>query len=188
MRQSDRFKLRYGPYRTPRFRYGSVVKCRVRGDVIIVGITNGRIPWPMGRKPGRGSRGPVVYGDLLKALRQESGVAICHWWGVTGQTVSYWRKALGIGPHTKGSRALRSAYWKEPWARDAVKKAWAKARDPERCAKIAAAKRGKPRLPSVRKAMRQAALGRKVTPETRRKLSEAHLRWWRNHKAESSRS
>ena len=36
MRPSARHKLRFGPYRTPRFRYGSVVTCAMLGDVKIV--------------------------------------------------------------------------------------------------------------------------------------------------------
>jgi hypothetical protein len=39
----DRFKLLFGPYRTPRFRYGDVVFCEMRGEVKIVGLTNGPI-------------------------------------------------------------------------------------------------------------------------------------------------
>jgi hypothetical protein len=42
-------------------------------------------------------------------------------------------------------------------------KLWAKAREPERRAKISAAKLGKPRPPSVVKAMRRAATGRKAS-------------------------
>jgi hypothetical protein len=116
MRNSERFRLRFGAYRTPRFRYGSTVTDEVRGDIVIVGITDGRIPWPVGKTLGGRARGPVVYRDLVKALARESGVAICHWWDVTGQTVSKCRRALGIGPHTAGSRALRAAHSREDWA------------------------------------------------------------------------
>jgi FkbM family methyltransferase len=40
------------PARPPRFRYGSIKRCSLRGDVRIVGLNNGRIPWAA--KPGRG--------------------------------------------------------------------------------------------------------------------------------------
>jgi hypothetical protein len=33
-------------YRTPRFEYGEVVTCEMRGDVKMVGLTAARIPWP----------------------------------------------------------------------------------------------------------------------------------------------
>ena len=56
MRDTERLKLRYGPYRTPRFRYGSVKRCALQGDVKITGLGSERIPWPMGSKPGRGGR------------------------------------------------------------------------------------------------------------------------------------
>jgi hypothetical protein len=46
----NRLKPRNGPYRTPRFRYGAIKQCALRSDVVIVGISNGRIPWPMGRQ------------------------------------------------------------------------------------------------------------------------------------------
>src|SRR5262249_37068140 len=54
------------------------------------------------------------------------------------------------------------------------RKAWAKANDPERVAKIAAAKRGKHRPKHVLKRLREANLGRRHSDEVRRKMSEAH--------------
>jgi hypothetical protein len=45
----ERFKLRYGPYKTPRFEYGKKVQDEWRGEVKIVGLSAGRIPWPMGQ-------------------------------------------------------------------------------------------------------------------------------------------
>jgi hypothetical protein len=45
----ERFKLRYGPYKTPRFKYGKRVQDEWRGEVTIVGLSSGRIPWPMGK-------------------------------------------------------------------------------------------------------------------------------------------
>lgn len=54
--------------------------------------------------------------------------------------------------------------------------ALAKARDPERCEKIAASRRGKPRPPHVIEAMRQARTGKPHDEDARRKMSEAHKR------------
>jgi hypothetical protein len=45
MHEADRYKL-LGTYKTPRFRYGTVVTCEIRGEVKIAGLTNARIPWP----------------------------------------------------------------------------------------------------------------------------------------------
>src|SRR5262245_46936422 len=46
MNDADRFKLRFGPYRTRRFRVGQVVRYEVRGMVRIVGLSEAPIPWP----------------------------------------------------------------------------------------------------------------------------------------------
>lgn len=61
MDDADRFHL-LGTYRTPRFRIGQRVRCLVRGEVIITGITEAPIPWPIG-KVGRGCS-LVVYKGL----------------------------------------------------------------------------------------------------------------------------
>ena len=174
MNNAERFRLRFGPYGTPLFRYGAAVKDLRFGRVKVAGISDARIPWPY-RKKGM-PKTLILYGDLAKAVRRESNQAIAFWWGVTPQTVTVWRKALGVPPNTVGTSELRSAHFREPWARRAQKKAVAKARDPERRAKIAAAKRGKPRPAEVIEAMRKANLGRLHSTETRRKMSEAHKR------------
>ena len=51
---------------------------------------------------------------------------------------------LGVPAINPGTRRLREYNGKAGWFKAAQRKAWAKAQDPERCAKIAAAKRGKP--------------------------------------------
>jgi hypothetical protein len=174
MRDSERFRLRFGPYRTPRFRYGAAVNDLRFGRVRIAGISDAQIPWPY-RKKGM-PKTLILYGDLAKAVRRESNQAVAFWWGVTPQTVTVWRKALGVPPTTAGTSKLRSAHFLEPWAKRAQRKAWAKARDPERRAKIAAARRGKPRSSQVIEAMRKANLGNRHSAESRRKMSEAHKR------------
>src|SRR5438046_2085080 len=105
MTDADRLRLLHGPYRTPRFQRGSVVRCEVRGEVVVTGLTDARIPWPVGKR-GR-AKSLVIVAGLARAVRRESGVAICHWWGVTPQTVTKWRKALGVSPVTDGTRRLR---------------------------------------------------------------------------------
>jgi hypothetical protein len=37
-----------GKYKTPRFKLGAVVNCARRGDLRIVGLSAGPIPWPLG--------------------------------------------------------------------------------------------------------------------------------------------
>ena len=79
MNDADRFRLRFGPYKTPRFRNGKVVSCEVPGEVRIVGLSDAPIPWPMGRK-GNGPPALIVFGALAKAVRREANLAVAHWW------------------------------------------------------------------------------------------------------------
>ena len=47
MDDADRFLL-LGQYRTPRFRIGQCVRCQVRGEIVITGMTDAPAPWPIG--------------------------------------------------------------------------------------------------------------------------------------------
>jgi hypothetical protein len=76
----------------------------------------------------------------------------------------------------EGTHRLHSEYTQEPWAIEAWAKARAQARDPERRAKIAAAKCGKPRPPHVGRAVAAAHRGKRLGEETRRRMSRAHRR------------
>jgi hypothetical protein len=178
MTDADRFKL-LGKYHTPRFRYGQVVFCEVRGWVILTGLTLAPLPWPVCKKAGRstGRTSLVVFRDLLRALRRESNQAVAHWWGVAVVTVSKWRKALGVKRGTEGSLRLMREYALEPEGYAArTKGVQAIATDPHRRAKIAAAMKGKPKPRHVIEAARQANLGRKASKATRRKMSGAQRR------------
>jgi hypothetical protein len=76
----DRFKLRFGPYHSPRCKVGGWVTCAVRGRVKVTGISDAPIPWPMTRRPEGGGRAfLIVVGDLKRALRRESAQAVGHW-------------------------------------------------------------------------------------------------------------
>jgi len=174
-------KLLFGPYRTPRFRYGAVAFCEVRGEVIVTGLTDAQIRWPLGKKGRNGrARGLVVYRDLEKAVRRESDSAVAHWWGVTAQTVTVWRKALGVARSNEGSEQLWRENFDQPWGKKARAKAIAKIRDPKRDAdrreKIAAARRGTKLPRHVVEALRAGRLGKPHSAEIRRKISEAHRR------------
>jgi transposase-like protein len=165
MRDADRFKL-LGTYTTPRVRIGERLTCEARDcDVIVVGYSEGRIPWPIGRRPRLAAKALVVFGDLADAVRRESNQAVCYWFGVSAQTVSKWRKALGVGQSNDGTHKLRSAYTAEPWAVEARAKVHAKTGDPERRTKIAASKIGKPRPAHVIEAMRKGRTGKPRTVE-----------------------
>jgi hypothetical protein len=160
-------------YETPRFTYGDVVPCARRGDVRIVGLSSAPIPWPIGQTlpKGRG-RSLVLYGDLARAVRRESAEAVAFWFGVKSNTVWQWRKALGVGAITGGTTALKSERLSPVLekAREAARPTLA---SPERCEKIAASRRGKPRPRHVIEAMRQGRTGKPHDSETRRKMSAA---------------
>ncbi len=157
MEDADRFKFLFGPYQATRCRVGQVVRCEVRGEVRILGLSDSPIPWPVCRA-GKWLV-PVVYKGLAKAVRRESCQAVAHWRGIHRQTVWAWRKALGVGATTVGTSRLRSDYTREPSAVEARKKGVAKTGGPKRWEKIAAAKRGKPRPAHVREGVRAALRG-----------------------------
>ena len=120
MNETDRHKLRFGPYHTPRHRIGATVVCEICGEVVIVGTSDGRIPWPLGRPAGaKGRASLVVYRDLAKAVRKESKQAVRHWWGAGHIAVSKWRVALDVPLSNEGTSQLRTAYSQEEWAVEA---------------------------------------------------------------------
>ena len=49
MEDADRFRLLFGPHKTPRFHIASRVRCEVGGEVRIVGLSDAPIPWPLCR-------------------------------------------------------------------------------------------------------------------------------------------
>lgn len=84
--------------------------------------------------------------------------------------------ALGVGRMTPGQRARSRELFNQPWGVKAREKAWSKARDPVRRAKIAASRTGNPRPPHVVEALRRSHLGHPMPDAVRRKMSEAHRR------------
>src|SRR5438876_1140932 len=109
MTESERFKLHFGPYKTPHFNFGDIVDDERRGEVEIVCLTDGLIPWPIGRPTQKGhrrERAIVLFDALVTAVQNESNEAVAHWWGVGGQTVTKWRHALGVARMTDGQRRL----------------------------------------------------------------------------------
>jgi hypothetical protein len=139
----------------------------------VCGVSAGRIPWPVG-KWGR-ARSLVVCGGLVRAVQREAAVAVCHWWSVTAQTVTKWRRAFGVPEHNEGTRRIRRENAHYSVLRpDVQAKARANAQTPEARAKMGAANVGKPRPAHVRAAMNHP--GRKASPEKRAKMSATHRR------------
>jgi hypothetical protein len=99
----DKVKLLHGPDRTPRLRRGDRATCLYRDkDVIITGLSAGRITWPLCKPVGRGHPGLLVEEELARAIRCESSLAVQHWWGASPRVVWCWRQALGVPRHTEG--------------------------------------------------------------------------------------
>jgi hypothetical protein len=175
MRDKAKTKL-HGRYGTPRFRIGAKVTCEVRGELKIVGVTDAPIPWPLGAGPRGGAKSLVVSGDLVRAIRRESVYALCHWFGVNFQTVTKWRKALGVPQLNFGTRKLWEANAAAGYFWQGVKASKANSSDPLRRARHAAARRGKRQSAQSIEKTRRANFGRKHSAETRRKLVEAWKR------------
>ena len=132
MEDAERFRL-LGKYRTPRFRIGRTVLCEVRGEIVITGMTDALIPWPIG-KGSASRRFLIVYKGLAKAVRRESNQAVAFWWGVDPQTVTKWRKALSVRRANEGtSRPLFEDYVAEYGDDMGAALGVLKARDSELC-------------------------------------------------------
>ncbi len=164
----DRHQLHFGPYQTPVFQYGETAACLIHGDVIITGISDGRIAWPMTTR--QGGRSLLLYQDLVQAVEREAACAVAYWFGVSTWMVRKWRRILSVPARNQGDRLLKREYAAGENGRLARQAALLTANDRERCAKISAAQRGKPRPTHVIEAIRQTMTGRKLTPEHRAKV------------------
>jgi hypothetical protein len=54
-----------GTYTTPAFRIGQRVACALRGEVEIVGLSAGLIPWPIGRVPCAAGSASLATGTVF---------------------------------------------------------------------------------------------------------------------------
>jgi hypothetical protein len=103
-----------GKYAPPAVRVGDRVTCLFRDALCVVtSVSDAPIPWPRVRAlEHRGGSGLWACGELLRAIRTESAVALKVWFGASTTTVWAWRKAFGVGGRatTRGSRkAIRAA-------------------------------------------------------------------------------
>ena len=112
----DACKLLHGPYRPPpHLLPGDEIFCELRGFVIVADYSDAPIPWPRARKAGmRNIRkgngratGPLILcGDLVRAVRCESGLALQYWWGISETRTTRWRRQLDVHS-TEGTRRLQ---------------------------------------------------------------------------------
>jgi hypothetical protein len=103
MKQEEKCRLLFGPYTPPRTRPGRFLFCERRGTVKVSDYSYALIPWPIKWKT-RNSL--ILCGDLVKAVRQESKLAVAYHWGVCLQTVRVWRRVLGTETYNRGTRWL----------------------------------------------------------------------------------
>jgi hypothetical protein len=152
-----------------------VVACARRGEVRIVGLSEVPIPWPIGQTLPRGrGRTLVLYGGLAETVKRESSEAVAYFWGVTAQTVTIWRKALGVGQYNEGTTALKSERQAPVLerARVAAAPTWS---SPERAEKMSAALKGRVQPPHVIEAARKGRTGKPHDEQARAKMSRAAL-------------
>jgi hypothetical protein len=175
MIDSERFKLLHGPYGAPRWPLGKRVFCEMRGWVKFTGMSAGRIQWPCAKV--KGGWPFILCSDLVKAVRRESALAICYWWGVTPQTVTKWRKALDVGAYNEGTLRLHRDWIPEKVPPEVHARAIAAASTPEANAKKTAARLGhrvNPRVAAILAKGRQrcqSRAARKKRSDTRRRLN-----------------
>ncbi len=182
MIDSERFKLLYGPYAPPKCKLGDKLLCEYRDlELTVRAITDGLIQWP---SAFRGKlRSPIVCGDLVRAIRTESELAVAHHWGVSSTTVVKWRRALNVPRMTNGSLRLVMDYASEKiHTPEAITKAKEALHSAEVRARLSAARKGRTQHPNTIAACRE--LGRRPkSEEWKRGMSERSKRMWENPEA-----
>jgi hypothetical protein len=178
MIDSERFKLLYGPYLPPKCRIGDTLPCEYRGrEVKVRRITDAPIQWPAAFGGSRAS--PILCGDLIRAVKRESEIAVAHHWGVSHVLVWRWRRALEVPAINHGSRRLRIEYAAETLTPDVRAEARAAMDKPVVRAKLSAAKAGKPLHANAIAAMREANK-RPKSDEWKRKRGERSREMWKH--------
>jgi hypothetical protein len=87
-----------GPYEPPQFEVGSTVHDEALGDVVVVG-TEKKTGWPLCDEPTRPGPNPygkipILTGDLVRAVCEESIDAVAEHWKVKPRLVRRWREAI----------------------------------------------------------------------------------------------
>lgn len=146
-----------GPYLPPPCRVGDWIDDEIDGRLEVGGWTTAPISWPRRKKTGKASL--ILTEELARAVRAESSEAIAFWWGVSTAKVWMWRKALGVGRVTEGTRKLLQERTGVP--PEAAARGRAAAAAPEVVARMAETKRGRPALPQTKEALLRAAKRKK---------------------------
>lgn len=104
--QEDMVRFVGGPYAPPFVPIGGWLRCEIRGMLQVGGYTNALIPWPTAIGHAKQL---ILCGDLVKALKTESRLALCFHFGMSPQSVSGYKDRLGIERLTPGSTRL---FWR----------------------------------------------------------------------------
>jgi len=107
--EKTRFQLHFGPYEPPPLRAGEWAECALSGRVLVGKWSEGMIPWPRRYR----TRGLILCGDLVRAVRQESAQAVAWHWGVVPAVVQKWRRALKVPKRTLGTERVQLAWSRE---------------------------------------------------------------------------
>jgi len=108
-------ELKHGPYQSPPVVVvGSYLTCEVRGVVKVVGISDSRIPWPIGERDGK--RQLIVYRSLARAALVESASEVAKYWGITAAQVKAWKSKL-VAKQRKGKLAWQWYDTGRPWTK-----------------------------------------------------------------------
>jgi hypothetical protein len=181
MIDSERFKLLYGPYMPPKCRVGDKLPCEYRGrEVTVTGMTDAAIPWPC-RRWNRNAT-PILCGELIRAVRTESEMAVAHHWGVSQTTVWQWRRALDVPRMTNGSRRLLIDHAAETLTPEVRAKAREAMHSEEVRAKLSALRKGRRQHPNTTAAFREFAK-RPKSEEWKQGQSERSRKMWENPEA-----
>ncbi|MDE2473261.1 MAG: hypothetical protein KGL35_32280 [Bradyrhizobium sp.] len=97
-----------GPYRPPKnVKPGDVLQTPDGRETVYALATAGLLAWPAKARGGR--LVPILHGDLVLAVRNESVEAVCALAGVSRWTVQDWRRRCGVGRFNAGTLAR----WRE---------------------------------------------------------------------------
>lgn len=157
-----------GHYAPPPCKRGDWIEDERFGLVEVGGWTSAPIPWPYRKRSGSPSL--ILTDEMARAVRTESEQAIAAHWGVSAGTVWSWRKSLGVGRITPGTRAILSAGVPE----EAAARGRASAATPEARARMAASKQGRAMHPNTASALVEAS--RRPKPEGWGKRANAWMR------------
>ena len=172
----QKYRFLGGPYAAPACRVGRKLYCRWRrGWVKVDGLTDAPVMWPFTRPTG--PRSPILCGDLVRAVRDESVAAVAAHWGVGRETVWRWRQALGVDEYNRGTRQLIRDTIPEKVDFARLAEARAASRAPEARAKMSATRKGRKPPAAFLAAAREAAR-RPKSESFRTKLSERLKREW----------